>query len=280
MSFDLVARLSRAKQARRGLTLIELIVVLVILVGLGGLLVPTITNALTRTHVSTCAVTFPEVHQMMQRVQLEFAGFGTNFDSGIIAGGDPVNNSAANTLGGGGGSGALLAANLTAGEASALVAVGITSVVDHVPTNAGYDVTFAIGGDAGPTVRSIAANTNLITLTDAQAQAIFLPNATNGTGTVAPTTGQKYVWFGIGRNWSLLRQLAPEPPTHFGDAPGALADQVHSRFGIIMQVTDSTGTALERAIFRGVSYCIDGDVFETGDNHVANYYLEVNPRGT
>ena len=70
MFFDVNARISRAKKTRNGLTLIELIVVLVILVGLGGLLVPTISNALSRTHVATCATTYPEVHQMMQRVEL------------------------------------------------------------------------------------------------------------------------------------------------------------------------------------------------------------------
>ncbi|MEM9017506.1 MAG: type II secretion system protein [Verrucomicrobiota bacterium] len=255
----------RAQQA--GLTLIELLVVLVILTGIGGLLIPTINNALTRTHVSTCAVSFPEVHQMMQRVQLEFGSFGTDFDSGIYTGGTtPVNNSTATfaaTGGGANGTGNLASNTLTANEATGLAAVGITSVVDHATTPP--NVTFDIGANQ----RALGAGSSVITLTDAQADAIFLP--TGGT------PAEKYVWFGIGRNWSLLGNLAPEPPVHFGDAAGALPDEVHSRFGIIMEVFDDED---ERAQFRRVSYCIDGENFETGDNHIENYYIEVNPRGT
>lgn len=269
MSFDLKSRIARAKQARTGLTLIELIVVLVILVGLGGLLVPTINNALTRTHVSTCAVSFPEVHQMMQRVQVEFGSFGTNYDSGIYTGGsDPVNNSAttnAATQSTGDGSGLLQVVDLTSDEAVALAAVGILGVVDHNDSAADFNVTFNIGA----TPRALSGGGPAITLTDDQAAQIFLPFA----------GAEKYVWFGIGRNWSLLSELAPEPPVHFGDAFGALPDQVHSRFGIIMQVADAAGNPLERAEFKRVSYCIDGDNFETGDNHIENYYKEVDPRG-
>ncbi|MEM6471268.1 MAG: type II secretion system protein [Planctomycetota bacterium] len=274
MFFDLNARIARAKQTRLGLTLIELIVVLVILIGLGGLLAPTINNALTRTHVSTCAVSFPEVHSMMQRVQVESGNFGTGFDSGIYATtSDPVNNSTTTFgLTQGGGNGAtgplsLQVQDLTADEAAALARVGITNVFDHTPptpADPDYNVTFNIFG----TSRDLATGGAAITLTPEQAQLIFLP-----TG-----NGQKYVWFGIGRNWSLLSELAAEPPVHFGDAFGALADQVHSRFGIIMQVAEAGG-ALEKAEYKRVSYCVDGEVFETGDNHIENYYKEVNPRG-
>jgi len=255
-----------ALKKRSGLTLIELLVVLVILIGLGGLLVPTITNALSRTHVSSCASTFPEVHQMMQRVQLEFGSFGTGFDSGIYTDGEPVNNSITQGTGAAG-AGTLAVENLTADEAAALAAVGITNVFDHsVPAP---NVTF----DIGATTRPLGDAQPLITLTDAQASAIFLPNATDAGGTAE--SGEKYIWLGIGRNWSLLSNLTPEPPVHFGDTPGALPNEVHSRFGVIMQVADETGAALERAEFKRTSYCIDGSAFETGDNHIEVYWEEI-----
>ena len=243
----------RAQEA--GLTLIELLVVLVILTGIGGLLVPTINNDLTRTHIATCATTFPEVHQMMQRVQLEFGEFGTDFDSGVdtAATGTPVNASASTAP-------VIQSVALTDGEALALAAVGITSVVDHDATAADYNVTFNIGATqrllvdnaAAPTAAS--ADSNVVTLTAGQAGDIFLPN----------TNGEKYVWFGIGRDWSLLGALAPEPPVHFGDTAGVLPDEVHSRFGIVMKVAENNDatppvvTALERAEFARVSFCIDG----------------------
>ncbi|MEM9399241.1 MAG: prepilin-type N-terminal cleavage/methylation domain-containing protein [Verrucomicrobiota bacterium] len=254
------AKIARRKRNQKGLTLIELLVVLVILVGIGGLLVPTINNALSRTHVATCATSFPEVHQMMQRVQLEFGEFGTDFDSGIYeGGGDPVNNSAATfTLTGGGanGTGALVANALTANEVISLEGAGITSVVDHAGTPP--NVTFDIGANQ----RTLTTGGTLLNLSNAQANAIFLPDA---------PAGSRYFWLGIGRDWSLLGNLAPEPPVHFGDTAGVLPDEVHSRFGIIMEVFENE----DAAQFRRVSYCIDGDAFETGDNHIEVYWEEI-----
>jgi len=238
----------RRRASQAGLTLIELLVVLVILTGIGGLLIPTITNALTRTHVATCASNFPEVHQMMQRVQLEFGEFGTKFDSGIDVGtaGTGVNGQTVLTL--------------NAADVTALAAVGITDVVDHDAAALDYNVTFNIGA----TTRPLVVGTTLITLTEAQAGSIFLPNAAL----------DRYVWLGIGRDWSLLGAISPEPPVHFGDTPGELPNEVHSRFGLVMQVADAAGP-FERAVFKRVSFSTDGTDFETADNHLEVYWEEV-----
>ena len=241
--------LNRRRSMRSGLTLIELLVVLVILTAIGGLLVLTIKDSLTRSHVATCATTFPEVHAMMQRVQVEFGQLGTDFDSGIDTGDTSAGVNGQNV------------APLTADEVTALAAAGITSVVDHDETAADYNVTFNIGA----TPRTLADTEPVITLTDAQADQIFLPNG----------SGEKYVWFGIGRDWSLLGDLAPEPPVHFGDTAGFLPDDVHSRFGIIVQVADADG-ALDRAEFKRMSYSLDGTNYETADNHIEIYWEEVN----
>ncbi|MEM9446549.1 MAG: type II secretion system protein [Verrucomicrobiota bacterium] len=243
---------AKSRRSKKGLTLIELLVVLVILIGIGGLLVPTINNALTRTHVSSCATTFPEVHQMMQRVQLEFGEFGTDFDSGIDQDGTAVNGTNFEAL--------------SADQAAALAAVGITSVIDHdaAATATGFNVTFNINPDGDP-ARTLADGENVITLTQDQAQSIFLDH---------DGVADKYVWFGIGRDWSLLGSLAPEPPVHFGDTAGLLPDEVHSRFGVVFQVADADGD-FERAEFKRVSYSLDGADFETGDNHIEVYWEEV-----
>jgi len=238
----------RRRASQAGLTLIELLVVLVILTGIGGLLITTITNALSRTHIATCASTFPVGHQMRQRVQLEFGEFGTDFDSGIDVGAGGVGVNGQDVL------------TLDADDVAALAAVGITDVVDHNAADPDYNVTFNIGA----TTRVLAVGEELITLTTAQAGSIFLPNA----------PADRYVWFGIGRDWSLLGALAPEPPVHFGDTAGVLPDEVHSRFGIIMQVADAAGP-FERAVFKRVSYSLDGVNFETGDNHLEVYWEEV-----
>ncbi|HRQ88330.1 MAG TPA: prepilin-type N-terminal cleavage/methylation domain-containing protein [Bacteroidia bacterium] len=235
-----------AKRRRQaGLTLIELLVVLVILTGIGGLLIPTITNALQRTHLATCSTNFPEVHQMFQRVQLEFGGFGTGFDSGIDDTGTSVNGYNTDAL--------------TPDEAAALAAVGITGVVDHGPART--DPTF----DIDPQARPLADGEELITLTPTEAQGIFLP-----TG-----NGEKYVWLGIGRNWSLLGALAPEPPVHFGDTVGDLPKDKHSRFGGVFLVSDADGPR-DRAIFKRVAIGLNGTDYETADAHLEVYWTEVN----
>ncbi|WOO39499.1 prepilin-type N-terminal cleavage/methylation domain-containing protein [Rubellicoccus peritrichatus] len=257
---------SKRMKMRKGLTLVELLVVLVILVAVGGLLVPTISSSLSRSHVATCATSFPEVHNMVQRALLESSSLGTDFDSGIYTGGtDPVNNSTTTftaTEGGANGTGALTTDALTAGEVVSLAGLGITSVVDHAA--APNNVTFDIGG----VQRVLATGDELITLTTGQADALFLPTA----------DGEKYVWLGIGRDWSLLGNLAPEPPVHFGDTPGALPDQVHSRFGVVVEVFEDTVTPADSppAEFKRISYCIDGDAFETADNHIEVYWQELN----
>ncbi|MEM1228570.1 MAG: prepilin-type N-terminal cleavage/methylation domain-containing protein [Planctomycetota bacterium] len=257
MSFDLTARVERAKQGRRGLTLIELIVVLVILVGLGGLLVPTISNALSRTHVATCATSFPEVHQMIQRRLAETFDIGTGFDTAVTTAGAAVNSSG----------GTLTIRTLDANEVAALSALGITTVFDSDPTVAGYNPTFSIGA----TSETVAVGTQVIELTDAQAQSIFLPT----------DNGEIYIWLGIGRTWTGLSELAPEPPTHFGDTNGVLPDQAYSRFGLVIQLgeNDNAATpafeAFEQAEYKRVSYSLDGDAFETGDNHIEVYWEDV-----
>jgi prepilin-type N-terminal cleavage/methylation domain-containing protein len=241
---------AHSRRARRaGLTLIELLVVLVILTGIGGLLIPTINNALSRTHVATCAANFPEVHQMFQRVQLEFGQFGTGFDSGIETGSPTASVNGYEIQ------------PLTAGEAAALANVGILGVVDHDPAAPGYNVTFNIGS----TPRTLEAGGNLITLTPAQADDIFLPTA----------NGEKYVWLGIGRNWSHLGNLAPEPPVHFGDTVGQLPNEVHSRFGGVFLVSNADGP-LTRARFTRVTLGLDGVGFETADEHLEVYWQDLN----
>ncbi|MEM9826759.1 MAG: type II secretion system protein [Planctomycetota bacterium] len=257
MKFDLAARISRAKQGRRGLTLIELIVVLVILVGLGGLLVPTISNALSRTHVATCATTFPEVHQMIQRRLAETFDIGSGFDTAVDTTGAAVNSSG----------GTLTIRTLDADEVAALQAIGITEVFDSDPSAAGYNPTFSIN----PTLDTVSTTTDVIQLTDAQATSIFLPT----------DNGQVYIWLGIGRNWTGLSELAPEPPTHFGDTNGVLPDQAYSRFGIVLQLGELNSAAtpvfeaFEQAEYKRVSYSLDGDAFETGDNHIEVYWEDV-----
>ena len=268
-------RLASARQ--RGLTLIELVVVLTILVALGGLLVPVVGNALSRSHVATCSANFPEVSKMLITAQATRGEFGDGWTTGVFGAGtgdgDPVNNSAANTAGGGQNPDNLLdnatptlaVGTLTTAEVAALNEIGIETVFNHGdPTVDDYDVTF----NPGLTSEALSTTTEVIVLTVDQAEGCNLPN----------DNGEKYIWLGIDRPWTFLGELTPEPPVHFGDAEGALPNQSYSRFGAIFKVGEGLTTnyaALPVAQFSRVSYCIDGDGFETGDNHVGVYWQEI-----
>lgn len=239
---------------RRGLTLIELIVVLIILVGLGGLLVPVIGNALTRTHVATCSANFPEITQALMRMETFRGVFGDGWDSALNESGDPVNND----LPGNGSD--YITVTLNADDVALLADVGIANVFDH-PNTPGpdYNITF----NPGYVARSLEAGDALLSLDAGQQAQLSLQPGT-------------YVVLGIGPNWTGLRDVAFETPVHFGDLPGNLPHEVYSRFQAIFQIRDAGGDPLPKAQFKGVTIGLNGDDYETADFHVAVYWTEVN----
>ena len=238
------------KAGRRGLTLIELVVVLTILVAMGGLLVPMIGSALTRTHVATCSATYPELTKMLSQMHLTTFSYGDNWTTGVDTAGDAVN-------------GGLTAGTLEADEVTALAEIGIVNVWDHaapVDRTADYNITF----EPELTSETLSDSTSVLVLDDTQAAAIFLETAGD----------EKYVWFGIDTVWDGVGTVTPEPPVHFGDADNALPHQAYSRFGAIFQVADADGNAM--AEFKRVSYSLDGEGnFETADNHIGIHWQEV-----
>jgi prepilin-type N-terminal cleavage/methylation domain-containing protein len=237
----------RKAARQRGLTLIELIVVLTILVALGSLLVPVVRGALARSHVATCATSFPEVTKMLLTTEVVGTDYGDGWTTGVDQTGTSVNNATTGTL--------------TADEVDALNELGIENVFNHNTAEADYNVTF----NAGLTGVTLDDTTDVIVLTDPQAESIYLQAAGD----------EKYVWLGIDKSWTKLGDAAPEPPVHFGDAEGALPHQVYSRFGAIFQVADAAGDALDVAKFKRVSYTLDGEEFETADNHIGVHWQEV-----
>lgn len=265
---------------QRGLTLIELVVVLTILVATGGILVPVINNALTRSHVATCATNFSEVSKMLIAANATIGNFGDNWTTGVFGAGagagDPVNNSVATPDGGGAffGGGTLAVGNLTADQAAAMNDLGIANVCNHGDPAAidAYDVTFNNGIDTlGGTCVTLDETVDVIVLTPAQVAEVYMP---------AAEAGQQYIWLGIDKSWTLLGTLTPEPPAHFGDTEGALPNQAYSRFGGVFLVDDGgAGTGDGSAEFRRVSYNLDGTLFETGDNHIGIQWDEVQGSG-
>lgn len=247
---------------RRGLTLIELVVVLTVLVSLGSLLVPIVGNALTRSHVATCAQNIPAINRMLSTAIVTTGSYGDGwstgvFDSAATTVGDAAVNDVDGAVVAGGGTSTLVVDQLTTAEAGVLADVGITQLFDHgdpaVVTD--YDVTF----NNGLTANASVDGAHVIVLTPAQY---------GGLSLAAPEG--RYIWLGIDKSWTGIGTLCPEPPVHFGDTPGAYPNECYSRFGAVFDVSS------EAAVFKTVTYNLDGsDAFETADNHIAIHWNEV-----
>lgn len=247
---------------RRGLTLIELVVVLTILVALGAIIVPVIGNAITRSHLATCLTNFPEVSKMLITANATRGEFGDGWTNPVRADGSPAEGFEAADYG-----------SLTQDQIDALTDLGMVNFTNLGDPSAidGYNVTFNNGvvpGAGSP----LTTGDEVAVLSADDAQNVFLPPA---------AAGQQYVFFAIDKSWSLLGDLTPEPPVHFGDSPGSLPDEVYSRFGAIFLVDDgdSSITGDGSAEFKRVSVHIGevglGGAYETADAHSAVYWDEV-----
>ena len=254
--------LGRAPRRQRGLTLIELVVVLTILIAVGGILVPVIGNALTRSHVATCATNIPEVSKMLVAANATLGTFGTNWNTGVFGAGTNADEAVNDVFGPKTGLTGEVRL-LTTAEATSLDDAGIGNICDHADqTTAEFNVTFNNFSDTQ--CEAPADTVHVIALNAAAYQAVNLP---------APTGA--YIWLGIDKNWSLLGTMTPEPPVHFGDTAGALPHEVYSRFGAVFEVGNGPAT------FKRVTYNIEGaaDSFETADNHVGIHWQEVHGTG-
>ena len=255
-------RSSHQSAHRRGLTLIELIVVLVILTALGAILVPIIGNAITRSHLATCLTNFPEVTKMLNQASNLQGGYGdgwTNPENVMTpAATDPQ----------------FSGAPLTDDQIGALAGLGLENFTAPNTATPEYNVTFnnGVAPGSGSALTGGTGGTDVAVLTAEGIEALNLPPL--------PTTNtdnEQYVFFAIDKSWSLLGTVTPEPPVHFGDTPGALPDEVYSRWGAIFKVSDGDATADNgngTASFQRVTVYI-GDAFETADNHSAVYWQEI-----
>lgn len=249
----------RNSAARRGLTLIEMVVVLVILTALGSILVPVVGGALTRSHLSTCLTNFPEVTKMLAGANAIQGTYGDGWTNPAAAA--PETAGALDFAG--------KIGNLTDDQIGGLADLGLVNFSGIDTTTAEYNVTFNNGVSQDPaTLAALTDTTDVVILSAADAEDLYLP---------AAGANQQYVFFALDKSWSLLGELTPEPPVHFGDTPGALPHEVYSRWGAVFLVDSGDATADNgngSAEFKRVTVHIAGG-FETGDNHSGVYWQEV-----
>jgi prepilin-type N-terminal cleavage/methylation domain-containing protein len=223
---------------RRAFTLVELIVVLTILVGLAGVLIPAVTDMISRTNRSTSAANISEVAGAIQRYDAQYMSYPNNFDSlmmdvasGGLAGGDDL-DTLTTELGT-----ASADVTLTAETVATLAAAGITSVGLHVSEDATFDL---------PTPTTLAVGDKLKGPTAATQQALGLE-----------TTGVsgKYVLLGVGALSDMNGKTMIDAPVHFPRNSTTNPETAYARFIAVFQITDGTALpdgALTRAKFAGV----------------------------
>ena len=237
---------ARSRSSRRGLTLIELVVVLTILVALGGLLVPVIGNALSSSSSATSTANLREVSNVLMRMSATQNDVGDNWRSGVYSTLAPAAGTSVN------GNGSMTVDTLTGAEEAALAAIGISAIADHGdPGVAGYDATFNPGID--PNFLEV------ITLTaDDQASA----------GVAALSAG-KYIWLGIGSDWTGIGTQLVEAPVHVSDSAADDPSTQFSRYGAIFALEPVGATT--RARFVKAAYCIDGTNWLTTESASQNF---------
>ncbi len=221
-------RPTNRKASRQAFTLVELIVVLMILVGLAAVLIPAVTDMVTRTNRSTSSSNIGEVAGAIQRYEAQYMAYPNDFDSLMTNLTTPVglttlpftNTEIDNVA-------------LSVGTLAALNASGITSVGVHAVN----DATFQL-----PTSTALTASHSLKGPTAATQVALGLET----TGTLG-----KYVVLGVGSLCDLTGKTMLDAPVHFPRNAASNPQTRYSRFLAVFQITDGTNP-LTRAKLVGV----------------------------
>ena len=199
----------RRRAERLGLTLIELVVVMVILAAVAGIVLPLLPNMLKRAHSSTGSTNISEIGKSIQQHQALYHAYPNNFDTLVTGTG-----MASYIPGGSSTDFAVVAA--TADHAETLEEAGITTLAQMVesaggdwsPTFYPYGANAALSPKSAPISTTIAAGTNMATLTLAAKQRL-------GLATDADTT---YAIFGIGGFTTMQGTSLQEAPVHYPDS--------------------------------------------------------------
>lgn len=243
--------MSPSRRRARALTLIELTVVLLILAATAGILVPRMVGYGERAHGATSAASIQEGTKALALYEVENGVFPDGWDNLIDDGGGlPSSLFESGTLA----FNVLSAGALTAAEADALAAAGITTVYGMDTDHPDFDATFNPYG-AAPTPTVLAGTT---------------PVAVLDPAVLRRPAGSRIVVFGMGRQCTLFGDSAHNVPLVFEG--GMSPSDIYLRYGVAFEVGDAGG-AYDKARFLGVVKCepADGNVVGA-DEHLAVYY--------
>ncbi len=241
---------------RRGLTLVELVVVLTILVALGGLIVPMIPNMLAKTHRAKCSVTIPEINKLWITSFSGEVTYPDVYDSMITG------SALYNALPGGSAGGEVSAAQLLEGEAEALAAIGVTTVIDHTSYELGQNATL---DSPDPTNPRTLATGGTVAVLNKDPLGPSVNSLGIDVGKYAADT--KFVVFGIGNACTACgpKGLMLEAPTHFGGEDVMNPIEYYQRYCVIF--------AVNADVAEFVCACsIHPDGFDGAETHIHDYY--------
>lgn len=257
-----VHSLLQNRSLRRGLTLIELVVVMLILAAVAGILIPLLPNMVTRAHTTTGATNVGEVAKAIQTHEAMYLTYPNNFDSLVLSGTGglatyiPANSGAD-----------LTTVTTTTDMVDALRNAGITTMAQMINAPASNPGDFSptfypYGTDASvlPTATAITSGMTLASITTTAASRIF---------SASPTAS--YAVFGVGARTSMQGKTLQEAPVHFSDNAATPPGVAYSRLGVVFQLTDSAGEALERAKLVGIIAFHDDGIVGLND-HLAEYF--------
>lgn len=245
------------KRNTRGFTLIELTVVLMILVALAGILVPTLSGYVERSHASASSTNIGEINKFVQLYQTKYLkGWGTGYDS-LLTPANTFYPGLSSELS----SGLLTINTLNTLQATSLSDGGITEIANMVATvptggsatfNANTELPVAEFTTIAPTTMSVCF------LDDAQVRKAFGLSQSQ-------VNSEAYVVFGLGQRNSLIGKVMADAPLHFDQAD---PKDVYSRFLVVFAIPESAATVGFKARFVGALGAEAGGLGE----HLGTYY--------
>lgn len=240
------------RKGSRGFTLLELVVVLTVLVALAGILLPTLPNLLTKSHVAVCSTNRPAMNKAVMTYALLNTGqYPNRLDNLADAGGD------ADGLHGGGAFPAdtLSVDTLSAGEVESLAKIGINEII-----LADWDENATFGAHTG-LPSTLATTTHVLIADDDHMLEVF---------NVRPVADTTYVIFGVGMQSTLVGSNNGgifEAPVHFSDEADANPGTTYARYVLVFRAFDNGDSAQ----FIGTSAVYD-DGLENVNQHLEEFY--------
>jgi type II secretory pathway pseudopilin PulG len=224
-----------------------------ILVGLAAILIPAITDMVSRTSRSTASSNISEVSSAIQRYEAQYLAYPDNLDSLM----EVLNGGSIAVLG---------SLNPALTTNTVLANVDLDQYTLKTLQNAGIRRVGRHADDAGTFVMT---TTTVLAIGDRLQGLSTSAQVDLGLETSGTAAGGKYVLLGVGALSDMNGKTMVDAPVHFPRDSSTNPETVYSRFIAVFQITDGS-TALDRAKFVGV-IAPDG----SGLSFEMNKYFEI-----